>query len=75
MEDKTDLFQLNSKRNKAFLNFKELKIQNFFKALNNSERRVNLKNGVDNVIDGIFEVFFKKKDNKNFVEIINTASG
>jgi hypothetical protein len=71
LEDKTDLFQLNSKRNKAVIDHQKYKVQNLFNSLNISERKINSQNSVDNIIDDIFEILNRNHVFKNFIKITN----
>ena len=79
LEDKTDLFQFNSKRNivsmqnviiKSKYNILSEKLQSFEKIVN-----LNSPKTVDNIIDGIFHLFKKKDTKKKFVKIISRYQG
>ena len=72
LEDKTDLFQLNLERRRTASN-DENKILEFYEKLNESERIINAKTNVENIVDGIFVALKKKDKQKNFIKIISNS--
>ena len=75
LEDKTDLFQLNYKRNKAFLNHQEYKVKKVFNSLRLSEIQINSQNNVDNIVEDIFEILNRNHINKKIIKITNINKG